>query len=308
MLNDSTTSVEIALLTKRNRWTIFAKDALIGMVASAAAITGSWAANVCPGNVANPECWITFVAATVAGGIAIALSKQSGSAATTTHHKRSIDFLESAGYLLNPVNTTVVSQISTTLSSAGLTFLGLTNITMTSLVKRDVFNATEKYNLLINWESEFGTHVGAHMKQNWTSMLNDIVTDPNPGSLESTLRYTDQNTSNLKKRWNYFEVDWISWNFDNVNHNLDEVAASDRLVEEEEYDSAVYDYFNTQPAWKYCLSVFKNDHVGRDETYNDLGTDNAVHGELYFNTYGGVDGFCNDNKDGAQCSGEACQT
>ncbi|CCD26580.1 uncharacterized protein NDAI_0I00110 [Naumovozyma dairenensis CBS 421] len=144
------------------------------------------------------------------------------------------------------------------------------------------------------------------MQQDWKSMLNDIVTDSNPGSLESTIRHTKKHT--LEKRWNYFDVQWISWNYDNINHDLDKQAAEDRQVEEEEYDSAVYEYYNNNPAWKYCLSVFRNDHVGHEETYDDLGRDNAVHGELYFNTYGGVDGYCNDNKDGAQCGGIACET
>lgn len=34
------------------------------------------------------------------------------------------------------------------------------------------------------------------------------------------------------------------------------------------------------------------------------GTGNAVHGEIYFNTYGGVDDYCNDDHDGAQNKGD----
>lgn len=41
------------------------------------------------------------------------------------------------------------------------------------------------------------------------------------------------------------------------------------------------------------MSVEKNYHAVSYDGYND-----AYHGELYFNTYGGVDGFCNDNEDG----------
>ncbi|KAK5960244.1 uncharacterized protein PWA37_002740 [Arxiozyma heterogenica] len=29
-----------------------------------------------------------------------------------------------------------------------------------------------------------------------------------------------------------------------------------------------------------------------------------MHGEVYFNTYGGIDGYCNDNEDGAQNSSD----
>lgn len=31
-------------------------------------------------------------------------------------------------------------------------------------------------------------------------------------------------------------------------------------------------------------------------------TENAMHSEIYFNTYGGIDGHCNNNEDGAQDS------
>ena len=292
-------------LFKRNRWTIFAKNAFIGMVATTAAITGSWAANTCSVNVASPACWITFVAALVSGGLAYAMTQNSGSVASNAK-REFIDFLDNLGYTQNVVNPSTIVDISQALTSVGLTFLGVSNITTSSLVKRDMFNATDNHNILIHWKSSFGSHAGSHMQQDWKGMLNDIVTDTNPGSLESTLRHTEKHT--LAKRWNYFDVQWISWNYDNVNHDLAKQAAEDRQVAEEEYDSAVYEYFNNNSAWKYCLSVFRNDHVGKEETYDDLGRDNAVHGELYFNTYGGVDGYCNDNKDGAQCSGEACET
>lgn len=52
------------------------------------------------------------------------------------------------------------------------------------------------------------------------------------------------------------------------------------------------------------MSVENNDHAGSADGYNDIGAENAFHGELYFNTYGDVDGYCND--DGAQCSQGGC--
>lgn len=61
-------------LYKRNRWTIFAKNAVIGMIAAAAAISGSCAANFCS-NVASPACWSTFVPSLLTAGLAYAMAQ-----------------------------------------------------------------------------------------------------------------------------------------------------------------------------------------------------------------------------------------
>lgn len=47
--------------------------------------------------------------------------------------------------------------------------------------------------------------------------------------------------------------------------------------------------------------------LGEATNYQDISsvgteTENAMHSEVYFNTYGGIDGHCNNNEDGAQDS------
>ena len=76
-----------------------------------------------------------------------------------------------------------------------------------------------------------------------------------------------------------------------IMHGLERQAAAGRQVEEGEYDSVVDECYNNNAAWKYCLYVFRNDRVGQEETYDALGGDIVVHGEVYFNTYGVVDGY-----------------
>lgn len=195
-------------------------------------------------------------------------------------------------------------RVNSTISDAGLTFKGLWEVLDTVSLKKRSNNVTDTVHML-QFDSPLGSHAAVHLNTYLDSMVNDITEDENPGSLESTLRYTDQKV--LHKRYNYFDAQWISWAWDNANNDLLRIAANDRGLEEEEYDSSVYNYFRDLPAWKYCWTVTDNPHPGEGEDYNQLGAENAIHGELYFNTYGGVDGYCNDNKDGAQCSGNACE-
>lgn len=290
-------------LTKRNRWTIFGSRAAHNIVVAVGTISGGWWANNCP--PMSQGCWIASAIVLVAAVAEAAIRTVSGSQSMNARSLPQFSYLEEMGYELNAVNATVTNYIRDRLNNAGLSLIGLTNLTATALVKRDLFNATAQSNLLIHWSSNLGTHVGSHAQQDWNKMIDDIVTDTNPGSLASTLRHTQ--VDRLQKRGGEFNVEWVSYNWDNPNSDLSEGAAQDRQLEEEEYDSYVYDWFNSNHGWKYCMSVEKNDHVGTADTYDDIGSENAYHGELYFNTYGGVDGYCNDNKDGAQCSQDGCE-
>ncbi|KAI5949255.1 hypothetical protein KGF57_004854 [Candida theae] len=73
-----------------------------------------------------------------------------------------------------------------------------------------------------------------------------------------------------------------------------------------EYDQEVPNFFHNNGGCKYCATATVNPIRGKNGGYDDIGRENAVHGQFYFNTYGGVDGYCNDNKDGAQCSQSGC--
>ena len=245
-----------------------------------------------------------MVAGTV-GAVFAAAAGRPGNGWTSANAKRddsSAFTVGSSTYI--QVEDTRAERVNATISNAGLTFKGLWEVYDTVSLKKRSNNVTDTIHML-HFDSSLGSHAAVHLNTDLDIMVDDIIQDANPGSLESTLRYTDQQV--LQKRYNYFDAQWISWAWDNANNDLLRVAANDRGLEEEEYDESVYNYFHGAPAWKYCWTVTDNPHVGRSEGYDQLGAENAVHGELYFNTYGGVDGYCNDNKDGAQCSGDACE-
>jgi len=98
-------------------------------------------------------------------------------------------------------------------------------------------------------------------------------------------------------RDNTFEVCWSSYNFDNLNSDLARDFLADTKGDgfEPFAQDAIADFVSRYGAWKYCLSP----NYGQPPSYNALPYGNAMHGEVYFNTYGGIDGPCNDIHDGA---------
>lgn len=299
--------VSIFVLGKRNNWNWIGNAAVAGFLISAGVPTGGWAVASCM-TIAGPACWVGIAVAMVAGTVGTIFATAAGRPGngwTSSNAKReessSFSFGDST-YL--KVEDGRADRVNSTITDAGLTFKGLWEVYDTVSLKKRSNNVTDTVHML-QFDSPLGSHAAVHLNTGLDSMVNDITEDENPGSLESTLRYTDQKV--LHKRYNYFDAQWISWAWDNANNDLLRIAANDRGLEEEEYDSSVYNYFRDSPAWKYCWTVTDNPHPGEGEDYNQLGAENAIHGELYFNTYGGVDGYCNDNKDGAQCSGNACE-
>ncbi|CAI6496362.1 BFH_HP2_G0017300.mRNA.1.CDS.1 [Saccharomyces cerevisiae] len=54
------------------------------------------------------------------------------------------------------------------------------------------------------------------MRNNVTELVNSIIGVQTPGSLPDTL----SGAHSLQRRISYFDVNWISWNWDNVNVDL----------------------------------------------------------------------------------------
>ena len=75
----------------------------------------------------------------------------------------------------------------------------------------------------------------------------------------------------MQRRISYFDVNWISWNWDNVNVDLTKKAETSRPLLEEEYDEGLFDWFANNPGWKYCWSVTDNPDPGYIENYSDIG-------------------------------------
>lgn len=91
----------------------------------------------------------------------------------------------------------------------------------------------------------------------------------------------------------------MSYSFDNTNKDLAvDIADDSNPPGAVRYEYALDDFSKANPGWKYCMSALWDPNPNEPIDSNHSGNiQNAYHGELYFNTYGGIDGQCNDNWD-----------
>lgn len=191
------------------------------------------------------------------------------------------------------------STISALFGNLSLKFTGDFSLDTTSSNKRSGIRDLTEHTIM--WNSKYGSHVAAVVGNSNLTYLAHKIANAVPAEERE-----DDRAINVRKRWNYFDVDWTSYSYDNANQDLAIIVAGDRDFLELDYDSGIYDFFDNNQGWKYCLAATVNRNPGSDEGYDQIGQCNAFHGELYFNTYGGIDGYCEDNKDGAQCSIDGC--
>lgn len=312
---------EVFGIVKRNHW-FWAATAAIGgiLVAAAANIQSAWVPILCAVPT-NPACWYLGMGttiATVVGTIAGGAGAIGAAVAVAGANNRRGDFgdhgfsryhalgeldnsmastLESLGIgNIKPVYLNSFSSTTKRADSFGIKNMWSMNLDIDLIHKRDLNNTTQTG---LYWESDFGIHLGVHLKGASVNEFVELVLSTEPG-----IPLNVKNSRFVKR--NQFEVDWVSYNYDNANRDLCRDIAGDRGLE---YDLAedAPGFFSSADTWKYCGAATKNDHVGQAQGYDQLGSENAVHGEWYFNTYGGIDGYCNDNKDGAQCATDGCQ-
>ncbi|KAH3679734.1 hypothetical protein WICMUC_000765 [Wickerhamomyces mucosus] len=111
--------------------------------------------------------------------------------------------------------------------------------------------------------------------------------------------------STLKKRTSYYKVNWASYNYDVWSNSDAENETDNPDVSYSEVESNLNQQYKDQgdpDTWKYCMCV-DGSYTG---AYDSLGNEVGLVGELYTNTYGGIDGYCDTSTCGAQCSDDGC--
>lgn len=90
------------------------------------------------------------------------------------------------------------------------------------------------------------------------------------------------------------ELIFVTYNYDNVNRDIAiEDVKSINADSFQALSSAAFEVLMNHRGWKYCAGV----GFGGSGSIQDLksgATGTAVHGELYFNTYGGINNQCNN--------------
>lgn len=83
--------------------------------------------------------------------------------------------------------------------------------------------------------------------------------------------------------------------FGNWNHDLTVTWWNDNYQYTPNYGAIKYNYIAANVGWKYCMTP----HVNNLMDYDDIPWGNAMHGDVCFKPYGGIDHLCNDDHDGA---------
>lgn len=240
---------------------------------------------------AGPVCWVaTAITAVLSADIEISLGGDtSGSVAHNTKRSQIITKHLYNNTYVDLESVSIPNSVYDVAKTAGLSlsraFLA-TYFESNGLVKRAEINQGH----VISFTSENGNHIAS-----------DVGMRPLEEFVKTIVSSKPVNDTLTKRGWD-FTVDWLSYNYDNVNRDLsikwyeayESGLGDDKNVIQEEFAN----YVSRNGAYKYCISAIYSpnepNQLGKGDTQE---LQNAFHGELYFNTYGGIDGQCNDNWD-----------
>ncbi|CCF56621.1 hypothetical protein KAFR_0B03250 [Kazachstania africana CBS 2517] len=188
---------------------------------------------------------------------------------------------------LNFLNVTQSTNLSSFINHPTIWGVSAFNLSVSAeLSKRD-----SEMSILpsLLFHTDLGTHhaVGLHLDH---SALISKILDAIPGQLPEQY---------LAKRDDGFEVDWVSYNYDNVNKDLAVQWTQDpEALGQEEISYAFETFVEANTGWKWCIDATIDDVPSEpmdNNHYQNLET--AIHGEIYLNTYGGIDSQCNEAYD-----------
>lgn len=152
--------------------------------------------------------------------------------------------------------------------------------------------------------SDNGTHfILTEPHYSITELIDDVVDQHNADCIGDCY-VNNLNNMHLMKRTNYFQVNWASYKYDIWSEEYQAETSHPGLSSQQVIDEINEGYLrNGNPdTWKYCMCI-DGDTSGQ---YNDMPNRMGMTGEVYFNTYGGIDGYCNNAHCGAQCKNDGC--
>lgn len=289
-------------LMRRARWSFGTGLGLGGFVIAAAAYaTPYWVAAICLATASEVCAPIAgAVLATAAVIVAAVLVGKSSGSATKRGLTKTISVLN---HTITFTDHILNGQTLSNGTGSNFVTIGFSGYAVHDTIKRD---STTDINF-VGYTTEHGTHISTSSVHNVSSLIDKIVAAV-PGVPD-----TDGNASALsfQKRSQEFATSWISMTYDQSYGDLaqtwqnDEGGAGnfDSYAEEE-----LQNFFSGNRDWKYCFAA-EDTKSGEPIDYDDIpgdgpGTGSAFKSEIYFNTYGGIDNYCNDEHIGAQNTGD----
>lgn len=196
------------------------------------------------------------------------------------------------GYAVD--SASIMDEYNDRANDAGLELLGIIrNVHYVSHVNGTVLmtamSASSKpdmaaYSDSVAFSSKYGNHVaiGGH---NASDLINKI------------LDYSPNDTKAIEKRGGYY-IDWVLYSYDNVNRGLTQAwYDTDGEFGIYELTDEGLKNIDSNMGQKLCATSFSCPKAYEICSASTAENNNAFHGEVYWNAYGGVDGFCNQNND-----------
>lgn len=285
-------------IEKRNKWLWVGLAAGGAIISTAAVVTGIWAPIFVAGTFGKIIMSLLAslsLAATIAGIVG----------AVTANNKRE------ANYAINK------GDYITTLQNGDQLFMyeqyGYVDHTVkraqeeypfTRMLMLTVNGTTENSKGYIYAESQHGNHtmVSAHT-YGLANMLGDLTwMSENDCYGDCYLQHIYGVNNMTSKRNQYYDVNWASYNYYvNTMFYITEERGSDWLSVTNALNEA-YANNDDPDTWKYCMCV----DYDTDGQYYEIPSEESTNGEIYFNTYGGIDGYCSNSYCGAQCNDIGC--
>ncbi|MDU7102160.1 MAG: DUF5341 domain-containing protein [Corynebacterium sp.] len=298
-MDDGNELIEYVNVERRNKW-IWTSLVVGGIIlAAAATLTAAWAPALVAGGLGR------IIYSLVVGASAImAVAGSIGS--TVTNGKRDSynnDWQHGQFMMVDATNTKYYFYDVLQLHGNSIHEL-LTRSTINQYMAFTT-NGTGSDNAggLLGY-SDNGTHfILTEQHYSITELINDIVDQHNADCIGDCY-VNNLNNIHLMKKTNYYQVNWASYNYDIWSEEYQSETRYPGLNGQQVIDGINQGYLrNGNPdTWKYCMCI-DGDTSGQ---YNDIPIRMGMTGEVYFNTYGGIDGYCNNAHCGAQCQSDGC--
>lgn len=280
-------SVEAIYLLKRDHWSFSTGKVSVTIGWESVKDWAGMAAAVCAWCAGTGPCCVgaAIVSTLLAADIDIAIKDDTSGSEAHNTKRNVINLFDN--------NTEIVESWDKTFASQGLDLIAAFE-PVAKFSKRDGISQFAKPHL--KFTSVNGTHLAVHATDGNLNDLANLILESVPG-----VPLIRNDTTGLFKRDDHgvpgsdgFKVYYVTYNYDNVNRVL-----AGRFLEDDgngaidNLGGDITEALMNHRGWKYCMSLGDGGSAS-DSDLESGRTGTAVHGETYFNTYGGIDGQCND--------------
>ena len=170
-------------------------------------------------------------------------------------------------------------EIESILTKAGVNLLGVYNISSA---------ASNAVSSIIQFDTSLGQHIAAQIGETNLTQLAEQIAKAVPGvpTFSNLTTLAEQTVEAAAKNEGEKVIDWMTYNIENAEDGLKDIINSLGGADMSQFASEIDNFIKNNGAWKFCLSP-------SSQIVNVTVSNSAkLFGEIYLNTYGGIDAEC----------------